>query len=236
MAADAGSNHFLAGLPGQDRALIVPSLHAFDLVPGEVLHPARAVMRHVYFPRSGVLSLVVPFSDGQWAEAAVVGSNTVIGAMAAIGHESALNQATVQVPGTADRIDAEVLRRCARDSETLRNHLIRHVQALAAQAIQVAGCNAVHSPEQRLPRWLLQCRDLLDSDVLPMTCEFLAALLDINRPSVTLILRALESARIIERTRTRLRVLDVNGLKECSCECYWSIREQFAELVHVDRG
>src|SRR5580692_4641958 len=120
----SGTNQVLTCLSARERSLIVPHLRRFELVPGQVLNVPHRPISHVYFPQSGLLSIVVVFSDGNLADAAVAGSNTVVGAIAAFGDGTALNQVLVAASGVADRIEAGILRRLARESESLREVLV----------------------------------------------------------------------------------------------------------------
>jgi CRP-like cAMP-binding protein len=226
-----GSNRALSGLGGRDQSLIAPHLRRSELVPGQILIVPHEPVSHVYFPRSGLLAIVVIFSDGNLAEAAVAGSNTVVGAIAAVGDGTALNHVVVSAPGTADRIEVAVLRRLVRESESLRDLLVRHSQALAAQSVQIAGCNAVHHLEARLCRWLLQCRDLVGADTLPFTQDLMSSMLGVYRPSLTHVLRKLEAAQLVALSRGRISILNADALKQRSCECYGAIAEQRAQIV-----
>jgi CRP-like cAMP-binding protein len=229
----SGTNQVISSLSARERSLIVPHLRLFELTPGHILHIPHEPVRHVYFPRSGLLSIVVIFSDGNSAEAAVAGCNTIVGAIAAFGDRTALNQVMVAAPGNADRIEAGVLRRLARESEALRDVLIRHSQALAAQSIQIAGCNAIHPLEARLCRLLLQCRDLASADTLPFTQDLVSSMLGVYRPSLTNVLRKLETARLLSVSRGKIRIMDAAALEECSCECYGAIKDQVRQIVGV---
>jgi CRP-like cAMP-binding protein len=216
----------MSGLSARERSLVAPHLRRFELIYGDVLNAPHKPVSHVYFPRSGLLAIVVTFSDGNFAEAAIAGSNTVVGASAAFGDGTALNQVLVAAPGVADRIEVGMLRRLVRESESLRDVLVRHSQALAAQSVQIAGCNAIHALEARLSRWLLQCRDLMSADTLPFTQELMSSMLGVYRPSLTHVLRRLESARLVAVSRGKICILDADALKERSCECYAAIKEQ----------
>lgn len=222
----SGTNKVISSLSSRERSLIAPHLRRFELIPGEVLNAPHEPVSHVYFPGSGLLSIVVVFSDGNLAEAAVAGSNTVVGASAAFGDVTAFNQVLVAASGVADRIEAGILRRLVRESEPLRDVLVRHSQALAAQSVQIAGCNAVHALEARLCRWLLQCRDLVGADKLPFTQDLMSSMLGVYRPSLTHVLRKLESAQLVAVSRGKIFILDAEALQERSCECYTAIKEQ----------
>ena len=140
----------------------------------------------MYFPHTGVVSLVVGLTSGQFVEAGMIGRNSVVGAAAPLDGSIALNQAIVQVEGAGMTAETAVLKRLVKESETLRIALVRNDQSVSAQTQQVAACNALHELEERLSRWLLQARDLLRSDTLPLTQEFLSQMLGVQRSSVTL--------------------------------------------------
>jgi CRP-like cAMP-binding protein len=224
-------NHFLASLPTQDLALIEPYLKPFELVTGDVLYRAGDRVHRLYFPYSGVISIVVGFSSGQFVEAGMLGRNSSVGVGAALDGPIAINQAIVQVSGEASVAEASIVKRLAAQSEKLRLHLIRHEQAAAAQTQQVAGCNAVHTLEERLSRWLLQTRDLVRSDTLPLTQEFLSQMLGVQRSSVTQIARKLQNAGLITYRRGRINIMDLEGLRDSSCECYEAVSTHFGRLV-----
>lgn len=225
------SNHFLACLSSRDRSLLDPYLTPVQLTARQVLQPANEKVSQIYFPRTGIMSLLVTFSDGRMAEAGLVGSNTAVGLSAAFGDDIAFNLVTVQIAGAADKIERGYLQQCTRQSEALAAAIRRHEQALLAQSFQIAGCNAVHSAQERLCRWLLQCRDMLDSDDLPLTQEFLAALLGVRRSSVTLIAGELEKAGLIGLRRGQIHLLRIDGLEDAACECYGTIRDQLSRLI-----
>jgi CRP-like cAMP-binding protein len=224
-------NHFLACLSPSDRSLLESHLRSVELTAKQVVQVADEEVRHIYFPRSGIASILVPFSDGRIAEAALVGSNTALGLPALFGDPRSPTLIMAQFTGMADRIDRTDLEECAQSSETLAKCLRRHEQALCAHVSQIAGCNAIHSAHERVCRWLLQCRDLLGTDDLPVTQEFLAALIGVRRPSVTLIARELEKAGLIASRRGHVRLLDLTGLETNACECYGVIREHVLRLT-----
>jgi CRP-like cAMP-binding protein len=224
-------NHFLLSLSDTDRNLIFPHLKRVTVPRETIIFKAEDKIEHVYFPHSGIISLIVGLSTGQFVEAGMLGRNGVIGAGAALDGQSALNTAIGQADGAGTMIEAGVLKRAAKESETLRVALVRQEHVLAAQTQQVAACNALHELEERLSRWLLQSRDLLNSDTLPLTQEFLAQMLGVQRSSVTLVARKLQDAGLIRYRRGRIQVLDVEGLQDSCCECYAAINAHFHRLV-----
>ena len=224
-------NHFLASLSNNDRGLVSPHLKPLDLPLHTVFFKAEGTIERVYFPHSGIVSLVVGLSSGQFVEAGVLGCNGVIGAGAALDGQIAFNTAISQAAGAGSVMDAAVLKRLARENESIRIALVRQEHVLAAQTQQVAACNALHELEERMSRWLLQSRDLLDSDTLPLTQEFLAQMLGVQRSSVTLVAGRLQEAGLINYRRGRIHVLDVEGLQDSCCECYGAINAHFHRLI-----
>jgi CRP-like cAMP-binding protein len=225
------ANHFLASLSAHDGELMKPHLHPFELPHEGILYKADDTISRLYFPQSGVVSLVVGFANGQFVEAGMFGRNSVICPGAALDGGIALNQAIGQVGGAGLAVEVNEIKRLVAQSETLRVAFVRHDQLVSAQVQQVAACNALHELEERLSRWLLQTRDLIKSDTLPLTQEFLSQMLGVQRSSVTLVARKLQEAGLINYRRGRIHVLEVEGLRESCCECYEAINRQFRRLV-----
>jgi CRP-like cAMP-binding protein len=224
-------NHFLSSLSAQDRDSLQPHLRPLSLPLGAALYRADDVISSVYFPYTGIMSMIVGVSSGQFVEAGMLGRNSVVGTGAALDGPDALNTAIAQVESTGMEIASDVLKGLASKSEALRMALVHHERALSAQTQQVAACNALHELEERLSRWLLQSRDLLQSDTLPLTQEFLAQMLGVQRSSVTLVARKLQEAGLIRYRRGHIHVLDVDGLQDSCCECYAAINGHFNKLI-----
>ena len=226
-------NHFLASLPTREFELLRPQLKPFDLVHENVLFDAGETVNRVYLPHSGVISLVVGLADGQLIEAAMVGRDSLVGGSAALDGKVSLNRGIVQVEGTASTLDVETLRVVAEKSVAFRTALIRHEQALFAQAQQSVACNASHDVEARLSRWLLRTRDLAGSDKLGLTQEFLAQMLGVRRTSVSLVANTLQEAGLIRYSRGRVEVTNLEGLRQTACECYETVRLQNERLLGI---
>jgi CRP-like cAMP-binding protein len=224
-------NHFLASLSADDSALLQPHLKAMDLPQGVVLYSAEDAINRVYFPHSGVVSIVVGLADGQFIEAGMFGRNNIIGGSALLDGPIALNRAIGQAGGSGVAGETKALKGLAEKSVTLRAALVEYEQSMFAHIQQVVACNAAHSLEERLSRWLLQTRDLVQSDDLPLTQEFIAQMLSVQRSSVTLVARRLQEAGLISYRRGRIRVLDAEALHETCCECYDAINAHFLRLT-----
>jgi CRP-like cAMP-binding protein len=224
-------NHVLASLPAGDFESLQPHLRPLDMVQGDLLFDAGEDVNWVYLPHSGVISLVVGLGDGEMIEAAMVGRDSIVGAAAALDGRVWLNRGIVQVAGAASILDVETLRSIAGQSAAFRTTLIRHEQALFAQAQQSAACNASHSVEARLSRWLLRTRDLTGSDTLELTQEFLAQMLGVRRTSVSLVAHMLQNAGFIRYRRGHVEITNLEGVRETSCECYETVKSHSDRLL-----
>src|SRR3954454_17328575 len=224
-------NHFLTSLSAQDSDLLQPHLREEPLNQRSVVFRAEEHIERIYFPTDGVVSLVVTLSDGFMVEAGMFGSNSVVGGGSALDGRLAINQAIVQVEGTSLTVDSGVLRMLASESDTLRAGLMRHELMNLALTQQVAACNARHELDERLCRWLLQTRDLLGSNTLPLTQEFLAQMLGVHRTSVTLIARKLQESGLIKYRRGHIDVLDAIHLRDAASESYSTINDHFERLI-----
>jgi CRP-like cAMP-binding protein len=224
-------NHFLASLSPHDSELLRPHLKSLQLRQGAVIYRPEETIEQVYFPHTGVVSLVVGLTTGQFVEAGMLGRNSAVGAAAPLDGAIALIQAIIQVESAGMAAETAVVKQLAKESETLRVALVRNDQSASAQTQQVAACNALHELEERLSRWLLQTRDLIRSDTLPLTQEFLSQMLGVQRTSVTLVARKLQEAGLINYRRGRIHILDVEGLQDSCCECYDAINAHFRRLI-----
>jgi CRP-like cAMP-binding protein len=206
-------------------------LKPFKLVHGDVLAEAGSEVKRVYFPHSGVISLVVELNIGEMIETAMVGRDGVFNAASALDGKVSLNKGIVQLAGESSVIDVDRLKKTALEFDPFRSLLIRHEQVLFAQSQQSAACNASHSVEARMCRWLLRMRDLAGSDDLTLTQEFLAQMLGVRRPSVSIVANTLQKAGLIKYRRGNIRLLDVEGLQEGSCECYGTVKAHYERLL-----
>jgi CRP-like cAMP-binding protein len=224
-------NLLLAALPAGEFAAVKAHLKPLDLAFGRVVAKAGSKVESVYFPHSGAISLVVELSVGEMIETAMVGRDGVVNAAAALDGKVSFNKGVVQVAGAASVIAVEQIRRLADRLKSFRALLIRHEQVLFAQSQQSAACNASHSIENRMCRWLLRMRDLAGSDDLALTQEFLAQMLGVRRPSVSVVANTLQKAGLIRYRRGHLRLLDVKGLRQSACECYGTVQAHYERLL-----
>jgi len=163
-------NRLLAALRPSERTSLEPHLEEVPLSQGQILQEQGDDIERIYFPHSGMISLVAVMNHGgKMIETATIGREGAVGAMAGFGPRHAFRRAIVQVAGTAAKISTAPFREAVKGSEALRDILVRHNEVLLAQVQQAAACNAFHEAEQRLARWLLQTRDRIDSDTIPLT-------------------------------------------------------------------
>lgn len=188
-------------------------------------------VRYVYFPISGLYSLLAPTANGDTVEVGTVGREGFIGIERHLGVEQTYCTAIAQVPGQAVRIDADTFLREVKRCETVTNVLGRYIHALYVQTVQWVACNRLHSLDERFARWLLSSADILGSDSLPLTHDFLAKMLGVRRPSVTLAAGALQRAGLIESSRGLIRIVNRQGLENISCDCYRLVRDHYDGLL-----
>lgn len=224
-------NHLLAALPAVDFELLRPHLVPVELVQAAVLVGAGDQLKQVFFPHNGVISLVVSLAGGAMIEVAMVGHDSVFGASAALDGKISLTDAIVQLPGVASGLDVGVLRTVASHSISFRTTLIRHEQALFAQAQQSAACNATHSAESRLARCLLRMHDLAGDDRLHLTQDCLAQMIGVQR-SVSTVAHALQEAGVLKYSRGNIEITNLDALKLVSCECYGAVNAQYKRLLY----
>jgi len=224
-------NRLLQALSAADFDAIRPHLQIVELTREFMLVEAGAELTQIYLPHSGVISMVVSLSEGQVVEVAMVGRDGIVGAEEALGDGIALTDAVVLCPGTASVLSVAQLRQLAGQSVTFRDLLARHAQALLVQVQQSVACNASHSVEERLSRWLLRARDLWDGETLPMTQELLARMIGVQRNAVSIVAHALQQADVLSYSRGQIEITDLKALKETACECYHIVRTRQAHLL-----
>ena len=225
-------NGFLSALSASDFELIRPHLRTADLAQDMALVEIDETLKRAYLPHKGVISLVVKLARGEHVQIAMVGRDSIFGALSALGDAVALNSALVLVPGVASTIELDQLRLAADRSATLRALLARHGLAIYAQIQQTAGCNASHTVESRLARCLLHTRDLSGSDKIVLTQESMAQMIGARRNSVSLVAHTLQQANFIHYSRGHIEITNLEGLTKTSCECYATVKAQYDRLLH----
>jgi CRP-like cAMP-binding protein len=214
-------NLLLAALPAVEYQRIAQSLETVPLKLKAVIHPAGESIAHVYFPGGGFISTLAVLKDGGMVEVATIGREGMVGVSAVL--DDSRVSSTSMVQGSADtcyRMKASAFRREMDRRGVFYELLSRYSQALVGFVMQSTACNAVHSVEQRLARWLLMARDRMESNEFPLTQEFVAMMLGASRPTVTVVAGTLQKAGLITYHRGLLKIVDGKKLEAASCECY----------------
>ena len=215
------TNLLLAALPKTDRDRLAPALEAIPLKLKVVLHKPGEAVRHVYFPTGGFCSIVTVLEDGRMVEVATIGREGAVGVSAVLDGRRVSSASMVQ--GEADtcyRMSADTFRHEMDRHGPFYDLLTGYTQALIGFIMQSTACNAVHSVEQRLARWLLTAHDRMRSDEFPLTQEFVAMMLGATRPTVTVVAGALQKAGLIRYHRGHVTIVNRRKLEAASCECY----------------
>lgn len=229
-------NRLLELLSSDDFDHLRPHLDHVPLDYRFELYGAGKPIPFVYFPVTGVASIVNTMRDGSAAEVGTVGNEGVVGLPVILGDKVAPNEVYVQVPGTALRMSANLFGEALKRSGTMRTVVFHYVHALFNQIAQSAACNSFHTVEQRCCRWLLMTHDRVHSDKFILTQEFLGMMLGVRRTSVTLAASQLKRKKLIGYSRGHVTVLDRPGLEESTCECYAVSKREFDRLLGPPHG
>jgi CRP-like cAMP-binding protein len=218
------SNRLLAALPQETLAILERDFKEVALAQGAVCFEAGDLIDQIYFPQSGMISLLVTTGAGEMVEAATIGREGAAGMQSALGERRSFTRATIQVAGRFSTISAARFERVASGSSAIRDLVFRYTETLWAEAQQTAACNAVHNGSSRLCRWLLQTADRIGSDQIPLTQELLAEMLGVRRTTVTLLAQELQREGLLKYSRGRIALLDRAAIEDRACECYKAIK------------
>ncbi|WP_341526830.1 Crp/Fnr family transcriptional regulator [Nostoc sp. UHCC 0302] len=224
-------NKLLAAIPASEYQRLVPHLKLVSLSNQQILYEAGEPITHVYFPQKTVVSIVTIMEDGSTVEAGLVSNEGMVGVPVILGNNVTITTASVQVPDSAIRMDANVLKSEFNRGGALQNLLLRYVQAVYTEIAQGAACNRLHTIEERLARWLMTVSKRLESEDFPLTQEFISQMLGVRRASVTEAANTLSRAGMISYHRGYINILNQEALEKTSCECYQVIQDEFARLL-----
>jgi CRP-like cAMP-binding protein len=206
----------------------MPALEHIRCQSEQVLMDADSSLDHVFFPDSGVISVVAVYADGSVIEMATIGREGCTGMQAFFGAKTSSVRLLVQIPGSATKMSRAAFSRALESLPSFRNLMSAYIQAFIEQVLVSVACNGAHSLKQRLARWLLMMRDRSDEDAMPITQNLLAEMLGVQRPTITNAAGELEREGLIERGRRQVTILDRQGLIEASCECYQLVKTRVA--------
>jgi CRP-like cAMP-binding protein len=221
----------LAALPAADRQRLLKALQQVSMTVGQSLYEAGEPITFVYFPLSGVHSIVSTVTDGGMVEVAAVGNEGMVGIPVFLGGRSTLGEAFCHVPGDLLRMRTARFREEVRRSRALRTVMLRYTQAFIQQIAQHVTCNRLHSITERCATRLLMTHDRVSADEFVLTQESLAQMLGVRRATVTTAAGLLQHAGLIRYTRGRITIIDQKKLERASCGCYRIIRREYKRLL-----
>ena len=224
-------NRLLATLPRKEYERLLPNLKEIPLLFEDVLYEAGGVILDVYFPTSGIVSLLAAVEDRATLEVGLVGREGMLGLPIFMEMKTSGNRAVVQGAGSAFRMKASVFRKECQDGGLLPRLLRRYSHSLLTQISQTAVCNRFHPIEARLARWLLMTRDRMASDEFQLTQEFLSNMLGVRREGVNKAAGILQQQGLISYSRGALTILNGAGLEAVACQCYTIIKEEYDTFV-----
>jgi CRP-like cAMP-binding protein len=221
-------NRILAALPKAEITRLTPHLSPVTLKQGHPLVDGQATF--AYFLEHGIASTVVTLQDGETVEVGLVGIDGVVGLNIVLGTPPPPGRTFIQIEGSGFRIKAQALKDEFERTGELQRRVHKYIQAFFVQAAQTAACNRLHTIEGRLARWLLSCRDRMETDELRLTHNFLAQMLGAPRSTVTLAAGLLQRAGLIDYSRGRVKIRNRAELQETACECYRIVRDEYRRL------
>lgn len=222
----------LSSLPQEDYQRVSSQLTWRPLKVRQTLHKHGEPISEIYFPSRSVISITNAMEDGGIVEVATVGREGLVGIGSVLGNAIASGDAFVQIAGEpAAVMSLDAFRREMERRGPFQEVVTRYSQAFVAQLMQSVACNGLHSAEERCCRWLLMTHDRIGQDEFPLTHEFLAIMLGVRRPTVTLVMAELARGGIVSHVRGHVRIVDRKGLEGASCECYRNVRSVFDRLL-----
>lgn len=237
MPADgfATGNRLFACLSRETRERLASEMETVPLHLRDVLHQVGRRVEHVYWPHSGMGSIVTLLRRGLNVEAATIGNEGLLGISYVLGDAQATEETMVQMPGEASRLRVRALRDEFERNHAMRTLLLRYAQLLMGQIAQGSACNRIHPIEARCARWLLSTHDRVSGDEFPLTHEFLAMMLGVRRAGVSVAQHNLLKDGLIGYVRGQITVLNRKGLESAACECYGVIRQRVDQFYTEHR-
>lgn len=209
----------------EERESFVSRLEPVELPHGKVLYETGEQVRYVYFPNNALISLVTQMIDGRIVEVGLVGSDGMSGLTALMGEGTSPERAIVQIPNGGIRAEFSMIKEEFMRGGQLQKLLLSYARKLMRQVSQTAACNASHTAEERLSRWLLMCVDRVGGTELKLTQEFMAEMLGTRRATVSLAAMVLQNDGLIRYSRGHITIIDRDGLEAFTCECYKATRQ-----------
>ena len=224
-------NRLLASLPSERLERLTPHLSDVSFSMKQEIYAADAPIEDVYFPTTGVASLLITTSDGGTVEVGTVGNEGVVGASVSLGADRSPTRVVSQIPVSGFRMSVAAFTGALKDNGDFEGLIRRYVQSMIDQISQSVACNYLHSIEERACRWLLMCHDRVRGDSFPLSQEFLAQMLGVRRPSVTIAAGILQKAGLISYHRGHMTIVDRRRLEESACECYRVVKDKYDRML-----
>lgn len=233
----ARGNHFLSKLSYDGHAALVPTLQLTQLDAKQVLHErGKPFSSDIYFPTTSTISVILPLLDGAAVEVGTVGNEGFSAVEMIAGAGSPHNTYFCQIPGEAMRMSVVNFKHALETVPELRTLACDYLQCFMAQMAQSVACNSQHATEARFARWMLITHDRVAGDDFQLTQEFIAQMLGVHRPSVSLIANQFQQAGLIQYSRGQIRILNRKGIEEVACECYFDVRSRFERVMGIQYG
>lgn len=234
--AKACVNLLLARVPEDEYQALKPDLEFFPTKARTVLFERDQEIRHVYFPLTSCHSVLATMADGDAVEVGTVGNEGLSTVDVLMGSTVAIETTICQIPGDSLRIPIDKFRQALEHNKELQRLCYRFLQAYLSHVSQSVACNRLHTTEERFARWILASHDRVQRDQFQLTQEFLADMLGVHRPLVSLIARRFQLAGLIDYRRGIVTVIDRHGLEESTCECYAIVKKQFERILGKSIG
>lgn len=224
-------NRLLTALSLDELSELLETLQPVRLRKKQILYEVGAPLEHIYFIEEGVASVLTMMEDGASSEVGMVGPEGLVGVSALLGGKISAQHIVVQFPGMAHHIAATRCIDAFERNPGVRKVVLRFIEDLLNLSSQTAACNRLHLVEQRTARWLLMAADRIGSNVLPLTQEFLAAMLGVRRSGVSEAAGELQRSGLIRYRRGEITIVDRTGLEKTACECYGLDRQRVERLL-----
>jgi CRP-like cAMP-binding protein len=224
-------NRLLNLLPSAELQRITPHLQRVETRARDSLWEPNQPIHAVYFPLTSVNSVIAVDEQGGEVEVGTVGNEGLVGLPVFLGATAAPGRAFTQIAGESQRMSTADFLRAIQSTPALRHVLQLYTQGFVSQVSQSVACNRLHSPDQRLARWLLSCADRVGENQFAMTQEFLGQMLGVRRATVNEAAQALQERDLIQYSRGVLRIVDREGLVAAACPCYRIVRDEFDKLL-----
>lgn len=218
-------NRLIGSLPHDIQNSLLAKMELVHLHKQQVIYEQGEPIEFVYFPCTAVISLLTVMENGECVEVAMIGNDGFLGLPRYFGMELAFARGIVQIPGESRRMQSGLFEEEIERNEYLTEQIRRYANAMLSQVARSAGCNRLHSAEQRCARWLTMAHDRAHTDEFPLTQETVAETLGVTRPSAGLVVQSLERQAVIKATRGKITILDRDKLQSIACECYRAIKD-----------